>query len=304
MEFSPQPLANAVLWDKHHGKTEKIIIDRVEGDYYVGRTQYDSPDVDTECLVKREEGELIVGTVYKVVNYGAFANLEEYAGKEAFIHISEVSSGWVKNIRDHVRENQKIVARVLRVNPKKGHVDASLKRIREDQRTKKIQQWKIEQKAEKFLELAAKSLDKDLDTAYDEVGYELMDIFGDIYGAFESASEEGAETLTEEGISQEWADAITEVAVKNIQPPEVHISGYVDIKNYNPDGVEVIKKALMAAEDENIEVQCVGAPRYRITVTSTDYLVAEKQLKEAAEKAIAIVEDADGTGEFLREIEN
>ena len=61
------------------------------------------------------EGELIVGTVYKVVNYGAFANLEEYAGKEAFIHISEVSSGWVKNIRDHVRENQKIVARVLRV---------------------------------------------------------------------------------------------------------------------------------------------------------------------------------------------
>ena len=133
-----------------------------------------------------DEGELIVGTVYKVVNYGAFANLEEYAGKEAFIHISEVSSGWVKNIRDHVRENQKIVARVLRVNPKKGHVDASLKRIREDQRTKKIQQWKIEQKAEKFLELAAKSLDKDLDTAYDEVGYELMDIFGDIYGAFES----------------------------------------------------------------------------------------------------------------------
>ena len=229
-----------------------------------------------------DEGELIVGTVYKVLNYGAFANLEEYAGKEAFIHISEVSSGWVKNIRDHVRENQKIVARVLRVNPKKGHVDASLKRI----------------------ELAAKSLDKDLDTAYDEVGYELMDIFGDIYGAFESSAEEGAETLTEEGISQEWADAITEVAVKNIQPPEVHISGYVDIKNYNPDGVEVIKKALMAAEAENIEVQCVGAPRYRITVTSTDYLVAEKQLKEAAEKAIAIVEEADGNGEFLREIEN
>ena len=251
-----------------------------------------------------EEGDLIVGTVHKVLGYGAFAKLEEYEGKEAFIHISEVSSGWVKNIRDYVRENQKIVARVLRVNPKKGHVDASLKRIREDQRTKKIQQWKIEQKAEKFLELAAKSLDKDLDTAYDEVGYELMDIFGDIYGAFESSAEEGAETLTEEGISQEWADAITDVAVRNIQPPEVHITGYVDIKNYLPNGVEVIKEALMAAEDENIEVQCVGAPRYRITVTSSDYRIAEKQLKQAAEKAIEIVVDAGGKGEFFREIEN
>jgi translation initiation factor 2 subunit alpha (aeIF-2a) len=138
-----------------------------------------------------EEGELVVGTVHKVLNYGAFATLEEYPGKEAFIHISEVSSGWVKNIRDFVRENQKIVARVLRVNPRKGHVDVSMKRIREDQRTKKIQAWKIEQKAEKFLELAARDLGKDLDTAYEEVGYELMDIFGDLYGAFETAAEEG-----------------------------------------------------------------------------------------------------------------
>ena len=60
----------------------------------------------------------------------------------------------------------------------------------------------------------------------------------------------------------------------------------------------------MAAEDENIEVQCVGAPRYRITVTSSDYLIAEKQLKQAAEKAIDIVVDAGGKGEFFREIEN
>lgn len=251
-----------------------------------------------------DEGDLIVGTVYKVLNYGAFAKLEEYEGKEAFIHISEVSSGWVKNIRDHVRENQKIVARVLRVNPKKGHVDASLKRIREDQRTKKIQQWKIEQKAEKFLELVAKSLDKDLNTAYDEVGYELMDIFGDLYGAFETASDEGEQSLIDEGISEDWAKAITEVAVKNITPPEIHITGYVDIENYESNGVEIIKEALLAAEGKDIAVQCVGAPRYRITVTSDDYIKAEKQLKEAAEKAIAIVEKSGGKGEFLREIDN
>lgn len=91
-----------------------------------------------------DEGELIVGTVYKVLNYGAFAKLEEYQGKEAFIHISEVSSGWVKNIRDHVRENQKIVCRVLRVNPKKGHVDASLK---EFVKTKELKNPTLENRA-------------------------------------------------------------------------------------------------------------------------------------------------------------
>ena len=255
-----------------------------------------------------DEGELIVGTVYKVLNYGAFVKLEEYYGKEAFIHISEVSAGWVKNIRDHVRENQKIVCCVLRVNPKKGHVDASLKRIREDQRTKKIQQWKIEQKAEKFLELVAKSLDKNLDTAYDEVGYQLMDIFGDIYGGFETAADDGAQALIEEGIDEDWAEAITEVAKKNITPPEVHISGYVDIKTFVPDGVDVIIDALKIAEDngdaeEEITVQCVGAPRYRITVKSSDYILAEKSLKAAAERCIARVEESGGNGSFLRELD-
>ena len=60
-------IQQGISWDcnqKLIGKKEKIIIDRLEGDYYVGRTQYDSPDVDTECLVKRDEGELVVGNFY------------------------------------------------------------------------------------------------------------------------------------------------------------------------------------------------------------------------------------------------
>ncbi|MGL4670096.1 MAG: translation initiation factor IF-2 subunit alpha [Methanobacteriaceae archaeon] len=248
------------------------------------------------------EGELIVATVYKVLNYGAFANLEEYAGKEAFIHISEVSSGWVKNIRDYVRENQKIVARVLRVNPRKGHVDASLKRIREDQRTKKIQQWKVEQKAEKFLELAAIAIDKDLDTAYNEVGYEMMDLFGDIYGAFESAAEEGVTALTDEGIDETWANAIVEIAKKNITPPEVQITGYLDLQSYAQNGVEIIKNALESIESDDLRVQCVGAPRYRITIKSSNYIEAEKDLKDAALKCIDLIEASNGEGTFLREL--
>lgn len=249
------------------------------------------------------EGDLVVGTVHKVLGYGAFASLEEYEGKEAFIHISEVSSGWVKNIRDYVRENQKIVARVLRVNPKKGHVDVSMKRIREDQRTRKIQQWKIEQKAEKLLEISAKTIGKDLDAAYDEVGYAIIDEFGDLYEAFETSAEEGVEALTSRGMSEEWAETIAEVAKKNISPPEVHITGYVNLKSYAPNGVDIIKKALGSVESEDISVQCVGAPRYRLIVKSSDYITAENLMKDAAEHCIEAVVEEGGEGEFQRELE-
>ncbi len=48
------------------GKTFKTIIDRVEGEYYVGRTEFDSPDVDTEVLVPISDGELEIGNFYNV----------------------------------------------------------------------------------------------------------------------------------------------------------------------------------------------------------------------------------------------
>ena len=47
------------------GKVFKTIIDRIEGDYYVGRTEFDSPDVDPEMLIKADRG-LSIGDFYDV----------------------------------------------------------------------------------------------------------------------------------------------------------------------------------------------------------------------------------------------
>ena len=44
------------------GNVEKVLIDRIEGEYYVGRTQYDSPEVDDEVLIKIDDNELEIGT--------------------------------------------------------------------------------------------------------------------------------------------------------------------------------------------------------------------------------------------------
>ena len=54
------------LNDEKVGKTFRTIIDRIEGDYYIGRTEFDSPDVDTEVLINVNEGELAIGNFYDV----------------------------------------------------------------------------------------------------------------------------------------------------------------------------------------------------------------------------------------------
>ena len=55
------------LNDEKVGKNFLTIIDRVEGDYYVGRTEFDSPDVDTEVLIHVSDGELKIGEFYNVL---------------------------------------------------------------------------------------------------------------------------------------------------------------------------------------------------------------------------------------------
>ena len=47
--------------EKRVGTKEKVLIDRIEGDYYIGRTQYDSPEVDDEILISLDEAELNIG---------------------------------------------------------------------------------------------------------------------------------------------------------------------------------------------------------------------------------------------------
>jgi ribosomal protein S12 methylthiotransferase len=48
------------------GKTLQVIIDRREGDYYVGRTEFCSPEVDPEVLIPVAERELAIGAFYDV----------------------------------------------------------------------------------------------------------------------------------------------------------------------------------------------------------------------------------------------
>ena len=48
------------------GKTMQVVIDREEGNYYVGRTQYDSPEVDPEVLLLKEENDVEIGQYYMV----------------------------------------------------------------------------------------------------------------------------------------------------------------------------------------------------------------------------------------------
>ena len=59
----------AELSQQKIGKTFKVIIDRLEGDYYIGRTEFDSPEVDPEVLIEANNQTIKIGDFYKVEIY-------------------------------------------------------------------------------------------------------------------------------------------------------------------------------------------------------------------------------------------
>ena len=59
-----QQVISSELSAKKIGENIKVVIDRVEGEYYIGRSEFDSPEVDPEVLILKQNGKLIIGDFY------------------------------------------------------------------------------------------------------------------------------------------------------------------------------------------------------------------------------------------------
>jgi len=52
----------------------------------------------TEVHELPEVGEIVVATIAKIGDHGAYATLDEYNGIQGFLHVSEIAHGWVRNV--------------------------------------------------------------------------------------------------------------------------------------------------------------------------------------------------------------
>lgn len=70
------------------------------------------------------------GTVQRITPYGAFLQLE--GGKVGLVHISEIDRNYVKDVREHLRENDVVQAKVLSIK-EDGKIDLSIKALQDPQ---------------------------------------------------------------------------------------------------------------------------------------------------------------------------
>jgi translation initiation factor 2 subunit 1 len=252
-----------------------------------------------------EVGDLVIATIETVTDYGAYAKLDEYS-KRGLLHVSEISSSWIRNIRDFVREGQKMVLKVLRVDSEKGHIDLSLRRVTKRERIEKILLWKKDRKAEALLRGVAEKVGMPFEEVYEKAGLLIEEKFG-LYDGFEKTVKEGTEVLTKIGVPENLAKAFAEVAAERIHVKMVKVKGTLEIRCLKPNGVKLIKDSFINAKkaektkDADIRFYVVAAPKYSVEVLAENYKRAEEVLQKVSQTVISNVTKAGGQGTFRRE---
>lgn len=221
--------------------------------------------------------ELVLVTVTKVNPNSVFTVLDEYNKITALIHISEISPGRIRNIRDYVVEGKKIICKVLKIDEQKGHIDLSLRRVTEIQRRNKGDEIKQEQKAQQLFDFFVKEnkIDKktqdlfikNLNREYDSA----FDFYTDIV--------ENQIKVSEVIDDKKFADKFEEFIKEKIKPAEVLIEGKISLTLFDDDGVEKIKKIFKKILDEETTINYLGSGAYSIKVKSKEFKDAEKLLK-------------------------
>ena len=257
--------------------------------------------MSTEVQEMPEQGEIVLATVTKVMDHGAYVTLDEYDNLQGFLHVSEIAPGWIRSVNRFVKNGEKKVLLVKKVNPQRGDIDLSLKQVSKDQKKQKLKEVKKFEKGKTLLQNVqekAKLSDKDIEKLEDSI-YSKYD---SVYDAFIEIGRNGIDSVKELKIPKKTATVIEEICSK-IKLPSVEIRGIMEITNSKSDGIEIIKKVLVdeLKKDSTIDITYLGAPKYRLSITSEDFKSAEKSLKPIIADIQSNIEKKKGTFKFTRE---
>ncbi len=250
-----------------------------------------------------EPGEIVVCTVREVTSHGVYVNLDQYSGLNGFLHVSEISTGWVRNIERFAKPQQRLVLKVVRANKQRQEIDLSLRQVTNEERRAKVIEWKREERALAIMSAVKNKLSLDDATM---AGYiaKLEEGFGTLYAALETASKKGEKGIASTELPPQVAKVVVEVSTEKIVPPRYEVGALVEVSSRDPNGIDEVKKALVGASGSSsadIKITYAGAPRYRVRVTADDYKQAEKVMDSVIEK----IKDGVGKHEafsFKREI--
>jgi len=243
--------------------------------------------------------DFAVVKVIQILDYGVFVELLEYKNARGFIHISNVSSSWVKNIRNFVKMNQVRVAKVLNVDLVKNQIDLSFAGVNPMRERQVLNQFKQINREEKLIEILSKSTNKPFTEVWAAVVDPLTQIHGSLYEAFEKIAL-GYDFSSE--VAKEWVVPVKQLVKDNIVVSKKEISGKAKLSCLASNGLAIIKNILIDFEStKTCVVSYAGGGTYNIACSGLTFKEADKTLTKLVESAEKNSKKAGISFEFTRD---
>lgn len=215
-----------------------------------------------------EEGDLVLCTVKEIEKTVVFVELPNK--EKGTIVLSEVASGRIRNLREYVVPNKKIVCKILRMS--NGNIELSLRRVTSKEQKEIMDKFKQEQTSIS----AFKSILKE---DYEKVSTEVYKKYATLFDFLAEAREN--ESLIDKYIPkavQEQVKKLTEKKKKFVEVKKI-----LKLKCLQSDGVKKVKEILMIKDDE-IKIVYIAAGEFQLTFKGEDYKTLNKKVQTVLEE--------------------
>ena len=216
-----------------------------------------------------DESEIVLCTVKTILYHSVFVELDEYQKREGMIHISEISPGRIRNLRDYVVPKKTIVCKVLRISG--NRVDLSLRRVTQKEQREVMNEHKQERSYKNILKSV---LGKDSDKIVEKI-LEENKLYSFLQEAKENPKE--LEALTGKPNSEKILNILNTQKQK-----KAIVKKIINLTSTEPEGLKLIKEVL--TNQKNADIKYISAGKYSIKIEDDDIKSADNMLKEIISK--------------------
>ncbi|KAJ2357790.1 hypothetical protein IWW50_000645 [Coemansia erecta] len=241
-------------------------------------------------------GDIVMATIERISDdeIGAYVKLEEYAGLDGMIPLSELSRRRIRSVQKLLRVGSSEPMAVLRVDEDKGYIDLSKKTVSAEEVQACQDRVKMSRKVHTIITHVADKRGVDPHVYYEQFGWPLYAKYGHAYSAFKSAVADPQAVFGEFNLEPELLTELMVYISRHMKPQRAKLHAKIDVRCFSFEGIEAIRRALKAAQDTSTEqtqltIRLIAPPEYVISTVSSnpdeDIALMDRAI-EAAEKVL------------------
>ncbi|MDD5193556.1 MAG: hypothetical protein PHF67_03130 [Candidatus Nanoarchaeia archaeon] len=224
-----------------------------------------------------EEGQIVLCTVERIIGTTVFVRIENNG--EGTITFSEIAPGRIRNIRDYVIPNKKIVCKILSIRENK--MQLSLRRVKSNEKKELLEKIAKENSYNAILKTVLK---EEFEKTVEKInkGFSIKEFFEKI---------KDNPKILDNYMNKEESEKIIKILESKKEKPK-EIKQIFKLSNKSSNGIKIIKNIFEnSCKDTKCNIVYLGAGRYSISIIGGDF----KFLKSEINKSLEIIEKSAKT---------